>query len=199
MDTGASMAISLFRSELDIPQKNVQAFLGKGLTGEVHGHLGRNPSFSLGRYMLKEIVTGYPDDSSLSMFPEEMDWYGNIGSDVMSRFRVIFDYFNKVVYLKKNSDFPKPFEYNNCGLEIITLGTEYDNFLITYVRPDSPAAKAGVQKNDMLMSVNGVPVSGMEIDQIYGDLIKKEGKAVRLKIKRGKKIIRTRFVLVEEI
>ncbi|MEO0898163.1 MAG: PDZ domain-containing protein [Bacteroidota bacterium] len=199
LDTGASMAISLFRSQLTLPNKSVQSFLGKGLTGEVHGHLGRNPIFKIGDYELKDIVTGYPDEESLAMFPEEMNWYGNIGSDVMSRFKVVFDYFNNKVYLKKNSDFKKPFDYNNSGLEIITLGAQYENFMIAYVRPNSPAAKAGVQKNDVLMSVNGSPVSGMKIDQVYGDLIRREGKAVRLKLRRGQKIIKTRFVLVREI
>ncbi|MCI4666836.1 MAG: PDZ domain-containing protein [Bacteroidia bacterium] len=199
IDTGASSALSLFKDELPVPQNSITAFLGKGLTGEVHGHLGRNPSFSIGQFKFEEIITGYPDKASLAMFPEDLEWYGNIGSDVLSRFRVVFDYFHKKIYLKKNSDYKKPFDYNNSGLEVIGVGSDFDEFLVTYVRPNSPAADAGIKINDLLVSVNGSTVKGMTIEELYGSLIRKNGKAVRLKVRRLDEVIKTKFLIEQEI
>lgn len=199
LDTGASMALSLFKDELPVPPNSISAFLGKGLTGEVHGHLGRNPTFTIGEFEFEEIITGYPDKESLAMFPEDLEWYGNIGSDVISRFHVIFDYFHKRLYLKKNSDYRKPFEYNNSGLEVISIGSDFDSFMITYVRPNSPAAKAGIKINDLLLSLNGNSTMDMTIEELYGSLIRKQGKVIRIKIKRKDEIIKTKFFLDQEI
>lgn len=195
IDTGASMALSLFKDELPVPEKSISAFLGKGLTGEVHGHLGRNPSFAMGQFEFEEIITGYPDKESLAMFPEDIGWYGNIGSDVISRFHVVFDYLHKKLYLKKNSDYRKPFAYNNSGLEVISIGSDFDSFMITYVRPDSPAEKAGIQKNDLLVALNGNPVEGMSIEDLYGSLIRRQGKTVKVKVRREGEVIKTKFFL----
>lgn len=199
LDTGASMAISLFQDNVDIPEKSINSFLGKGLSGEVHGYLGRNPAFTIGRFTLDDIITGYPDEESLAMFPESMDWYGNIGSDVLSRFKIIFDYLHEKVYLRKNGTFNNAFDYNNAGLEFISLGADYDNFLVTYVRPDSPADKAGIQKNDLVLTLNGTTVKNMDIEELYGGLIKKKGKLVRMKVQRNGEVIKTEFMLEEEI
>jgi predicted aspartyl protease len=201
LDTGASMAISLFHDELPEPDKSIPAFLGKGLTGEVHGQLGRSPIFKIGSFEFEDILTGYPDEESLRLFPDSMDWYGNIGSDVISRFNIIFDYLHKKVYLKKNANFSKVFEYNVAGLEFLSMemGNNYGSFLITYVRPESPAALAGIKKDDILLQINGSSVHEMEIDELYGDMLRKTGKFVRLRIKRGDDIILTRFLLNEEL
>lgn len=199
LDTGASMALSLFKDELPVPQNSISAFLGKGLTGEVHGFLGRNPSFNIGRYQFEEIITGYPDKESLAMFPKDMEWYGNIGSDVLSRFHVVFDYFHEKLYLKKNSSYRKPFDYNNSGLEVVGIGSKFEHFMITYVRPNSPAAAAGIKINDLLLSLNGNAVKGMAIEDLYAGLIRKQGKIVRLKLKRNGEVIKTKFYLERQL
>lgn len=199
MDTGASMAISLFHDELPVPDKSIPAFLGMGLSGNVYGKLGRNPTFSLGDFDFAGIVTGYPTAESLTMFPDSLDWYGNIGSEVLSRFRIIFDYHRQRVFLRKNRNFKKTFGYNISGLEFISTGDRYEKFIISYIRPGSPAEVAGLHIYDEILAMNGVPVSGQSIEVLYSLLSRRSGKYVRMKIKRGEKIIRLHFRLNEQI
>ena len=199
LDTGASTAITLFDKDLSVPDNSVRAFLGKGLSGNVYGQLARAPRFELAEFVFEEIIAGYPDTTSLNLLPKDVLWYGNIGSEILSRFRVIFDYHRGRMYLKKNSSFKESFDYNVSGLEIISSGAEYDTYIISYVRPNSPADLAGVKVNDEIVAMNGFSLDNFEISDIYGTLSKRAGRFVHLKIKRGERTIKARFRLKSEI
>ncbi|MEM7375682.1 MAG: aspartyl protease family protein, partial [Bacteroidota bacterium] len=199
LDTGASLAISLFDEKLPIPDPSVQAFLGQGLSGGVYGRLGRSMSLNFGGYMFEDIVTGYPDSASLNLLPAKSQWYGNIGAEVISRFRVIFDYPNERLLIRKTFDFRKPFDYNVSGLEVLSIGEDFDRFVISYVRPQSPAYHAGIKVGDQILGINGMMVDGAKIDDLYGSILRKTGKALSLKIRRNGKVMRIRFRLESEI
>lgn len=199
LDTGASLAISLFDEELPIPDPSVQAFLGQGLSGGVYGRLGRSISLDFGEYRFENIVTGYPDSASLNLLPAKTKWYGNIGAEVISRFRVVFDYPNERILVRKTFNFRRPFDYNVSGLEVLSSGENYDRFMISYVRPQSPAYHAGIQVGDQILAINGVAVDGAKIDDLYGSILRKTGRAIMLKIRRNGKVMRIRFRLEAEI
>ena len=86
LDTGASNAITLFNGELPVPNSSIDAFLGRGLNGEVHGKLARADAFQLGNFTFESVITGYPDSASLIMLPEDIPWYGNLGSEILFPF-----------------------------------------------------------------------------------------------------------------
>ncbi|MEO1449512.1 MAG: aspartyl protease family protein [Bacteroidota bacterium] len=201
LDTGASMAVSLFDTDLPLPAPHIETFLGQGLSGYVFGKLGRSQSFHLGPYAFESVITGYPDSTSLNHLPFHSDsvWYGNIGAEIISRFRIIFDYRNQRVYMKKNGDFRSSFDYNVSGIELLSVGTNFDRFVISYVRPASPAAEAGLRINDELVALNGSPVLGLEMDELYGTLSRREGRMVQMKIRRKGKLIKAKFRLQGEI
>ncbi len=200
IDTGASMAVSLFEDDLSLPHPHIEAFLGKGLNGNVYGKLGRSPAFRIGGFEMNEVITGFPDPNALG-FSHTTDevWYGNIGAEVISRFRVFFDYPHRMVYIKKTPDLDREFEYNVSGLEILTVGNHYDTFIISYVRPGSPAEQAGLMVNDEVLGVNGLSIQGQAIDEVYDYLSKKPGKTLYLKVKRGDQVLKKRFRLKAEI
>ncbi|MEM9984082.1 MAG: aspartyl protease family protein, partial [Bacteroidota bacterium] len=201
IDTGASMAVSLFEDDLSLPHPHIEAFLGKGLNGNVYGKLGRSPSFRIGGFEMNEVITGFPDPNALGFTQNSTGeiWYGNIGAEVISRFRVFFDYPHRMVYIKKTPELDRRFEYNVSGLEILTVGSGYDTFIISYVRPGSPAEQAGLMVNDEVLGVNGLSIQGQAIDEVYDYLSKKPGKTLYLKVKRGDQVLKKRFRLKAEI
>lgn len=199
LDTGASNAITLFNGELPVPNSSIEAFLGRGLNGEVHGKLARATAFQIGDFTFESVITGYPDSASLIMLPESLPWYGNLGSEILSRFTVVFNYSAKKIYLKKNKDYGSSFEYNVSGLEIISHGDNYEDFLVNYVRPNSPAEAAGLRINDKLIAMNGFPLAQYDISSVYATLTRKAGRFIHLKIKRGDRIMKIRFQLKREI
>lgn len=199
LDTGSSNAIALFDGELPVPEQSIPAFLGKGLSGNVYGRLARAPTFQLGPYQFEEVIAGYPDSSSLNFQPQDTLWYGNIGAEILSRFLITFDYYRGQVYLKKVWGWRQPFEYNVSGIEVITDGDSFENIIVSYVRPGSPAAEAGVRIGDQLLNLNGFDVTGMDISTVYGTLLKRNGRMLVLKLKRGDETLKLKFRLVREI
>ncbi|MDX1909253.1 MAG: aspartyl protease family protein [Bacteroidia bacterium] len=199
VDTGASMALSLFDKSLPLPETTIHAFLGQGLSGFVYGKLGRSRQFVLGDFVFEQVITGYPDPDALNLMAEDSSWYGNMGAEIISRFRVILDYNAGKMYLRKNPRFKDLFEYNTSGLELIGTGTDYNTFIISYVRPNSPAEKAGVLPDDELLSINGMATDGLSLDQIYNMLDRQSGKRLNLRLRRGGQVEKLSFDLVREI
>ena len=199
IDTGASQAISLFTEDLSAPEKSIDAFLGMGLSGGVYGKLGRVQAFSLGEFTFEDVITGFPDTASLNILAESNVWYGNLGAEIISRFHVVFDYPRASIYLRKNSNFRKDFRYNISGIELLTSGEDFDKYVVSYVRPDSPAEEADVQINDEILSINGIDVEKLNIDELYGTLGYKNRKVITLRLKRDGEAFRVRFRLISEI
>lgn len=199
LDTGSSNALSLYDSSLPIPDPSIPAFLGKGLSGNVYGRLARAPEFKMGSFDFTDVITGYPDSNSLNIQITDSLWYGNIGSEVLSRFQVTFDYFRGIVYLKKTAGFQHDFEYNVSGIEIVSEGDFFNIFKIAYVRPGSPADEADVRPGDEIVMLNGLDVSNMNISAVYATILKKNGRQMVMKIRRDEEIIKKKFALIPEI
>ncbi|MEL6676657.1 MAG: aspartyl protease family protein [Bacteroidota bacterium] len=199
LDTGSSNAITMFDEEVETPTAYIDAFLGRGLSGTVHGKLGRAPRFEIGSHTFKDLIVGYPDSSSLNLLPNAMGWYGNIGAEILSRFHIAFDYHRNRFYFRKAPKYKAPFEYNLSGIEITSTGADFDVFLISYVRPNSPADVAGLRVNDQVVAMNGFAIHELELGDVYGVLNKKAGRFVNLKIRRNGRTFRARFRLTSEI
>ena len=200
IDTGSSQALSLFYEDMSSPDPSIYTLLGQGLNGSIYGKLARIERFSLGSYKFSSVVSAFPDPEALGLRGEEkLRWYGNIGSDILSRFRFIINYQRGQMYIKKGSKFRKPFEYNLSGVEVIAKGVTFSDFMVSYVRPNSPAARSGLQEGDEILRINGIEADELEIGELYGMINKKAGRRVSLVVKRQTKSFRCNFVLEQEI
>ncbi len=182
LDTGASQGISFYDPTLELPDQKVETFLGKGLSGDVFGYIGRAKQFSLAGYQFDAPIVGYPDSTSISLLGDSITWYGNIGSELLCRFYLVFDYLNGHVYMKPNGDYKKPFTYNISGLEVIASGKEYEDFRVSYIRPGSPAEQAGIRIGDKIIAVNGQRVTGQDITYFYNLLSYNGNKKITFKL-----------------
>ncbi len=200
IDTGSSQALSLFYENMPSPDPHIYTLLGQGLNGSIYGKLARIEKFSLGSYSFKSIVSAFPDPEALGIRRDnEFNWYGNIGSDILSRFRCVINYQRGQLYLRKGSKFKRSFDYNLSGLEVIAKGVTYKDFRISYVRPKSPAAKSGLQEGDEIVRINGIEAVELEIGELYGMINKKPGRRISLIIRRNEENMRCNFILENEI
>lgn len=233
VDIGNSDAVWLFqdRSKLiKVPEKNFDDFLGRGFSGDVEGKRGRIEKFQMGDFVFSKPVVAFPDSISIrnvTMVPDRM---GSVGGEIMKRFTVVFDYREKQLYLKKNSDYQAPFSYNKSGVEIqhnglqwvqetvrmetVPLSTKYNEsggvsiktdfkykfqlkpiYGIANVRKNSPAAKAGLQKGDIIIKVNNnIPYkySLQEINSLFKSV---EDKWITIEVERESQILKFQFKL----
>lgn len=128
IDTGNSDAIWLFKEKntaITIPEKNYLDFLGKGFSGNIYGKRARLELFELGEFKFKKPLISFPDSTASVGIQMVENRVGSIGSEVMKRFNVIYDYPNSAIYLKKNSNFILPFNFNMSGLDVQHEGLQW--------------------------------------------------------------------------
>ncbi len=189
LDTGSATSLLLqtnSHKSLALPRQVIKTPIGFGLGGELQGYFGRIHDLKIGSYHLGSVPTIFQklpaayDDKKLIR-------EGLIGNEVMSHFHVIIDYISQQLYLAPNKNFDDEFAYDKSGLTLIS-GGRGSAFYVSYVVPNSPAAIAGVQIGDQIMTINRIPVNFYGLGEVTTKLKKKTGKKIRLRVKRKKEI-----------
>ena len=125
IDTGNSDAVWLFKNnqkDLQVPSKNFDDFLGRGFSGDIEGKRARISRFELGSFHFYGPIAAFPDSVSTRNVSMVQDRMGSVGGEIMRRFKVVFDYANQQLFLKKNNNYKTPFSYNKSGIEIEHYG-----------------------------------------------------------------------------
>lgn len=198
IDTGASHSLLLDASShraISLPENKVRCTLGRGLGGDINGFVGRVNHISIEKFDFKKVVCSFPDTTTLGEVFKATGRQGTLGAGILRRFTVVVDYYNNKLYLKKNRQYKKGFEYNMSGIELVAIGRDLRTFVVQDIRPDSPARKAGVREGDILKRVNGVSSINLDLSKINSLFRSKEGKKIRLKIEREGEIIKRVFKL----
>lgn len=128
IDTGSSDAVWLFdefSNEIELPKKCFEDFLGRGFSGEIYGKRGRIDSFSMGQFSFETPIVAFPDSVSIRHVNMVKGRIGSVGSEILKRFSVVFDYPNKQIFLKKGKAYYDPFHYNMSGLEVEHAGLQW--------------------------------------------------------------------------
>lgn len=125
IDSGGSDAIWLFEDErFKAPKNSFDDFIGEGITGGIFGKRNMLQTFSLKSFVLKKPNVAYLDSISTYHAKRFKERNGSLGGAILKRFKVIFDYSNSKITLKKNSMFKEKFGYNMSGIELMHYGEE---------------------------------------------------------------------------
>lgn len=230
VDMGGSSALWLFENKKNIesPQNFFQDFLGRGFSGNIYGKRSRIDKFKIGKQELHFPTTSFPDTLSLQSVNMVEGRNGSVGSEILRRFDVLFDYANKKMYLKSNSDIHEPFNYNMSGIEVqhdgvqlvkeeVGLKTKFvtvknsvfepESFSVKYnfelkpvykvatIRPNSPAALAGIVEGDVIKKINGTSAYKFKLDQIKHLLQSEEDRWITIEVKRTGYDLKIKFQL----
>jgi len=202
VDTGASHALLLHNDENDniyLPEKKIRAHLGRGISGEISGYIGRVPEMKIGPFVFNDIVTSFPDQSAYGDSLTTDNRSGTIGGLLLKKFKVVFQYYDGAIYFKKASGFKKPFEYNMSGIDLKTEGDEFQDLVVTNIREGSVAYESGIKEGDIIKSINGISSGDLSLSLAYRIFTSKEGRKINLVLKRDNKIIKETFKLRREI
>ena len=125
IDSGGSDALWLFEDEtFKVPEKAFEDFIGEGITGSIYGMRSKLKSFSLKSFVFENPNVAYLDSISTYHAKRFKERNGSLGGGILKRFKVVFDYPNKKITLKKNSMFNNEFGYNMSGIELMHNGKE---------------------------------------------------------------------------
>jgi len=184
-----------------VPDSTISSIIGRGLGGEITGKVGRIQSLKLGTYDIKRVIANFPDPNSYfdSLKLGATARNGAIGGEVLSRFIVIFNFPKEELYLKKNASFKKKFHYNLSGLTIKAKGSRLNVFEITEVRRESSAHQGGLAAGDLILSINGIQTSSLELNTILGFFNSKPGKKITMVVDRKGHQLKLNFELADQI
>ncbi len=186
VDSGHSQALALIvgsQESIAIPSAAVETRIGTGATGEIVGHVGRIPWLKIGSYRFENVVTSFKPKPETGAAAVEAE--GNLGAEILRRFKVTFDYNHKRLVLEPGSSLREPFEYDMSGLEVSRR--EDGRLAIDRVVRASAAEEAGLGSQDIIVEVMGRRASDVGLIE-FKEMMKTEGNKVTLGVDRlGKK------------
>lgn len=200
IDTGAGHALLIDKTptnKIQLPQKVLRAQLGRGLNGVINGNLGRIDKVRFGKYELENVLASFPDSVSFGVKLSARDErHGNIGCELLRRFKVTFNYADRYMILKPvKRRLKETFEHDMSGMEVRAKGDDFRRYYIDKVVEDSPAWEAGLQEGDEVLFINNKSSNDLIISEIYKILQKGEGKEISLLVRRNGSIQFVKFQL----
>ena len=165
IDTGS-------RSELDITSRfverhnlrdryrpGVSAITGWGVGGAARSYVVRVPSLTLGSVKVPGVVAGLSESKAGSF--SDPNYEGNIGSGLLKRFAVSFDYSRQIIYLKPLD--PQPADAGAFDRSGLWINAGDGGFLVENVASGGPGEQAGLLKGDIITAINGKSVRSEEL------------------------------------
>ncbi len=154
-DTGAGLNFLLSEdyvadsSVLRKRKKTPMLTQAEGLGGKLIMRLTTVKIIQFGPYKFRNVPTLlFQDNSNVTAYPF---LGGLIGNDLLRRFNVTLNYNRHEIHIIPNSHFKDFFDYAYSGLSIYFINQHIE---VDEVVPDSPAAKAGFKKGDIILSVD---------------------------------------------
>lgn len=169
-DIGAAMTLALhspFVAEnklLGPHAKTIRSLGGAGAGGETTGQLGRVTELKLGSLTIKNPITLFSEDKAGALASSALA--GNIGARVAAKFRLFLDYGRKRIIFEPNSTFAAPYDQSSAGMSLIAEGDDFRTFRIRAVLENSPASEIGLQKDDMIVSIDNQPAAEFTLSKL---------------------------------
>jgi len=152
-----------------------------GVGGESAQLLGRALALEIGPWSFRTPVVLLSRAKANSLAATGID--GLIGSQVMGRFRIVYDYSRRRVILEPGKGLEQPFTHDMSGLRLRAQSLANEAIEVALVVEGGAAEAAGVQKGDLLLAVDGRPARASELPEVRA-LFTRPG-PVRLELKRG--------------
>lgn len=202
IDSGSSNAFSFYRmtdENIKVPDSTITTLIGIGLSGFVNGELGRIQQVNLGEFELRKPVVAYPDSLAIRRALVLSDRNGSMGGEVLKRFKTIYHYADSSLLLRSNSDLNEDFNYNMAGLEISTPVPNLPIYVVSGVRPGSPADEAGILPDDVITQLGGKGSGFFTLSEVIDFFDENKGRFVTLEMQRDASKYKVRFKVSDEL
>lgn len=165
--------------------KTIKAIGVGGAGGQSTGQIGRVKSLQIGKFAIANPLTLFSEDKAGAMANHAM--VGNIGQMIASKFKVFLDYSHNRIILEPTSKFADPMDRATSGVVFITEGKDHSTLRVSDVLENSPASEAGLQKDDIILRVDGKAASDLKVTKI-GEMFERPA-TYKLTIRRGEQTL----------
>ena len=184
IDTGSGKALALASAFFQSNQwADPAAPLRRASSGDAVGRveelIGRLPEIRLGPYTVHQPTVSF----ELHPMVAQNGLAGTLGTPLLRRFQLVFEYRRRRLYLTPNRAFGEPFEQRwtgkimtvtskdfrvlLSGAELVAVPPHFDTFTVDQVRKDSPAEAAGLQRGDRVLTLDGKSLSTASLEQWF--------------------------------
>ena len=224
LDTGMSDSLWLFDDNNCEEYGFYEDSLGFTLSGRIEGKRSKIKEFKLKNSEFKDVKVAYPNQETLPLELKNKTYrYGIVGGEILKRFTVVLDYSNKKMFIKTNQWANDSFYYNRAGISLRQDGDAVERnknnpllkeleskniisfvdltylltpeFIIDHVRKNSPADKIGLQKEDVIIAVNGKKAYHYNLKTINALFYNEEQKKLKITVQRGTLVLEKELYL----
>lgn len=135
----------------------------------------------IGNFKIANPLTLFSEDKSGAM--ASRDLIANVGQQIAAKFKVFLDYSHARIILEPTPTFADPMDRATAGFVMTTEGKDRATVRITDVLENSPASEAGLQKDDILVSIDGKEAADLQISRL-AEMFERPA-TYKLKIRRG--------------
>lgn len=195
-DTGAGLCFLMseqFAKDSAILLKKRKPVItqAEGMGGMLKMRLTVVREVKIGPYRFRKVPTYlYQDDNNITSYPFTG---GLVGSELLRRFNIIFNYPQREIYLQPNSHYEDQFDYAYTGLGIYYIDGKV---IVVDVIPNSPGERAGFKPDDEIISIGNNFSHNI---QQYKNMLQTTDETFKVIIKRGKDLkeltIKTKSIL----
>jgi hypothetical protein len=144
--------------------KTIKAIGSGGAGGQTFGQIGRVAELSIGSFKIAAPTALFSEDKGGAFANSELA--GNIGQQIMSKFRIFLDYGRERIILEPNQTFADPFDRASPGLALLAEDQNYRTFRVTEVLENSPASEAGFQTDDVIIKIDDHPETELTMTKV---------------------------------
>jgi hypothetical protein len=152
-DTGAGLCFLLSEqyvkdSSILLSKRKPLHTQAEGMGGKLQMRLTVVKMLQVGNYKFRNVPTYiFEDQYNVTSYPFVG---GLLGNDLLRRFNLTINYPKREIHLLPNSHFNEAFDYAYTGLAIYYID---GSIVVDDVIPGSPAEKAGLKTNDVILGV----------------------------------------------
>ncbi len=170
----------------------IQAPIGTGLVGELHGTIVRLQEVRLGGLTVPSPTTGLGGEYKGFLSRTDID--GVIGNSVFEGTRLIVDYVGRRAIVEPRPADGSPCDFDMSGLRLAARGPGLAHIMVDYVVPHSPSAEAGIAVGDELLLIDGRTVAAGDLSDARKAL-RADGEVRQLVLRREADTIRVTLKL----
>ncbi len=136
--------------------------IGGGIGGVSRSRQTRIGSFTVAGVALKSVPTDFSLDPKGGA---SQVLAGSLGSGLLSRFVLTLDYPHSRAFFAASSGTTAPFETRTSGISLLETKDPHGgtHLAVADLRPEAPAAKAGLHVFDEILSIDGKPIQGLSL------------------------------------
>jgi len=152
-DTGAGLCFLMSEnfagdSSVLLSKRKPVITQAEGMGGRLEMKVTVVKMLQVGHYKFRNVPTYiFSDDYNVTSYPYVG---GLLGNDLLRRFNMIINYPQREIHLLPNGHFNDPFDYAYTGMAMYFIDGK---ILVEDVAKGSPAEKAGVKVNDLIIAV----------------------------------------------